>query len=170
MKSSFAFIFWGLLLAFLDFSINGFDLLPDALGFGLVAIGAARLSRHSSHFRTASSLCWFLVVAWFVGLFVSGDAAWPFRVLITTISLAMHWTLLGGVIDVATAQSRLDLAQQAASRRMAYVIILGAGMLIGFVANGRQSLLLVLIFVVPAIVVSVMVMYLIYRADRELTV
>ena len=170
MKSSFAFIFWGLLLAFLDFSINGFDVLPDALGFGLVAIGAAGLSRHSPHFRLASSLCWFLVVAWFVGLFVSGDVAWSFSVLVTTVNLAMHWTLLGGVIDVATDQSRLDLAQQAASRRLAYVIILGAGMLIGFVANGSQSLLLVLIFVVPAIVVSVMVMYVIYRAGRELSV
>jgi hypothetical protein len=41
MSTSFGYIFWGLILVILDFKINGFDLLPDVIGYVLVGIGSA---------------------------------------------------------------------------------------------------------------------------------
>lgn len=44
MRSSFNKIFWGFLLAFLDFRVIGLDLLPDPVGYFLIAAGVAGLS------------------------------------------------------------------------------------------------------------------------------
>lgn len=53
MRSSFGYIFWGLLIVMVDININGFDILPDVLGHILVATGTARLAPLSSQFVTA---------------------------------------------------------------------------------------------------------------------
>ena len=38
------FLFWGVILEFIDFRINGLDLLPDILGYTLVFVAFSRLS------------------------------------------------------------------------------------------------------------------------------
>lgn len=168
MSVYFAYIFWGLLLVFFDFNFNGFDVLPDGIGFALIGFGAAGLATRSPHFLTASSLCWLLVVAWVIEFFVSGVAGRMFGVLATLLNLAMHWTLLGGVIDVAVAHTRPDLATRAAHRRLAYVVIGVLSLTVSLLFEGSHSLLLVLLVVVPAIVVAIMIMHLIYRVGHEL--
>src|SRR5690606_14384419 len=45
--------YWGFLLTMLDFRINGFDILPDILGFIFFAIGINALLAESEHFQQA---------------------------------------------------------------------------------------------------------------------
>ena len=47
---------WGYLLAVLDFRINGFDLLPDPLGWAIAAIGLSALSARAQALRLAMVL------------------------------------------------------------------------------------------------------------------
>ena len=57
-------IFWGLVLWFFDFRLNGFDLLPDAVGLLLVASGSLGLRAGSRRFSSASTLCFVLAGLW----------------------------------------------------------------------------------------------------------
>jgi len=45
-------IFWGFLF-FFDFRIQGFDILPDIIGYWLIYIGLKELVSMSSHFAAA---------------------------------------------------------------------------------------------------------------------
>ena len=90
MASHFAKLFWGLLLVILDFKINGFDLLPDGLGYLIVAAGCGGLGRLSSRFPSARFLCFLLAIFW-LGEFVigGGDIAVIFGVALTLVHCAM---------------------------------------------------------------------------------
>jgi len=46
-------VFWGLLLAFLDLNIAGFDVLPDLIGFVLMLAGLHRLKQYGGQFAVA---------------------------------------------------------------------------------------------------------------------
>jgi hypothetical protein len=170
MRIPFAYIFWGLLIVFFDFSVNGFDVFPDGLGCLFVAHGASRLANQSSQFITTAGLSALLAAAWLVGLFISGGAAWPFSQIVMLVNLAMHWTLLGGIIEVAVSRNRPDLAARASNRRIAYTVICCAGAVLSYFAQyaGRDALPLVLLIVVPAVVIAIMVLHLVYRASHEL--
>jgi hypothetical protein len=169
MFTYFGSIFWGLLLVFLDFSINGFDLLPDVLGYGLVAGGAGGLAKHYDSFRTATSLSWLLAVGSVVVFFISDPAgARFFGLLMTGFHCALIWTLLGGVIVLATDQSRPDLAERAASRRVAYVVLTVATLLLGWLPGGVLLAPLAIVLLVAVFVVIVMILHLIHRVRYEL--
>lgn len=170
MKKHFGKIFWGLLLVILDLSISQFDLLPDGIGFALVAVGAGALTDLSPHFRTASFLSWILVVLWLIGFAVHGDAALVLSVVDTAVDCAMMWTLLGGIIQYAHARGRSDLAKQASNRRLAYVILLGGITFLSIVARGSQDLAppFAVITVVAMLILLVMILHLIHRVRHEL--
>ena len=53
MNNGFRYVFWGLVFAYFNFSVGGVGLLPDVVGFGLIAIGAYKLSAVSSDFSVA---------------------------------------------------------------------------------------------------------------------
>jgi hypothetical protein len=74
-------IFWGLFLVVLDFRINGFDILPDFLGFVLIAMGLGLLVLLDRRFLTARVLAVLLIVLSLATLLQHTDAAkaeaWP---------------------------------------------------------------------------------------------
>ena len=170
MKTYFGYMFWGLLLVILHICINGFDLLPDGLGYVLVATGCSGLTSLSPRFSTAKALCWALAILWVVGFAVRGDAGVIYGVATMVINCIMMWMLLGGIIEFARARNRIDLANSASNRRVAYVVLAVAAALLGVVARGSRdfAIPLVLIIVVSMLAVVVMILHLIYRVRSEL--
>lgn len=124
MRSSFNHIFWGLLLVFLDFRINGFDLLPNGLGYLLIALGASQLVLQSPKFGAASALSAVLILAWLCGFVVSGELAQFVGLSTMVLSVALNWFLLGGIMDVSSARNRPDLAERASQLRIAYAAVM----------------------------------------------
>lgn len=45
--------FWGYFLIILDFTVRGFDILPDVLGYGLLLAGFLYFSKLSADFKLA---------------------------------------------------------------------------------------------------------------------
>jgi hypothetical protein len=169
MSSYFGYIFWGLLLVFLDFSINGFDLLPDVIGYVLVGYGAGGLTNQHVAFRTAASLSWLLAVGSVMAFFISERSAMQFfGWLMTGLQCAQIWTLMGGVMAVTTERNRLDLAERAASRRVAYVALSGAMILLGVFPGGGLLAPVAIVLLVALLVVFVMILHLIHRVRYEL--
>lgn len=170
MAKSFGFIFWGLILVVLDFKINGFDLLPDAIGYVLVGIGAATLHWLSPKFSLAGSLSLFLAISWLVGLMVAGEAATVFGILVTAINCAMIWSLLGGIIDFAKSKERYDLAEKAHHRRIGYVAVMCGVLLLGLLAGklGGIAAMLAVVAVIAGLVIMLLILHLIHRVRYEL--
>jgi hypothetical protein len=171
MKTSFSFIFWGLIFIVINISINRFDLLPDGVGYVLIAVGCRRLAKLSPCFTTAQILSWVLAVLWLVDFIdMPRDAAVIYGLATTVVRCIMMWMLLGGIMHFAMNCARIDLAQRASNRRMAYVVLAAFAASVGLVGKGLGELAgpLVLIAVVVGLVIMVMILHLIYRVRAEL--
>ncbi|MCW1922413.1 hypothetical protein OKA05_07595 [Luteolibacter arcticus] len=166
MATRFIQIFWGLLLVVLDFQVNQIDVLPDLLGYILVALGCRGLSDASPRFSTAAILAWVLVIMAAVSIAIRGDII-PLGILYNVIDCAMMWFLLGGVIELANFRQRPDFSQRASSRRIAYVALAGLSTLLGLTGPYPGEIALAL--VIGMIVVLCLILHLIHRAIRELS-
>lgn len=172
MRGYFSYVFWGLVLVFLDFRINRFDLLPDALGWALAAHGALRLTPLSTRFFTAGCLGWMLAVIELVSI-VAANA--PLAYVAMAISCCFMWTFLGGVLDTATISQRPELARSAGTLRIWYVAIVGSGALLGMILHDSNSepasaSTLAIVLVVAGLINMVMILRLVHRAGRELPI
>ena len=174
MKTCFGFMFWGLVLVALKISCNPFDVLPHGvggLGYALVAVGTGGLASATGNFIAATSLSWLLVVASMVGMFVPSELQAVFGLVVTVLNCAMIWSLLGGIIDIATGRHRTDLAERAAHRRLIYVVLIAISTLVGVLAQavGKVAALLALPLLASVLVVMVMILHLIHRVRKELS-
>jgi len=162
-------IFWGLLLVVLDFSINQIDILPDLIGYILIALGCRGLSKVAPRFLIAANLAWLMALLAAASYVIRGNLP-GFSIVYTAIDCSMMWFLLGGVIDLANFRKRPDLSQRASSRRIAYVAIVGLSTLLGLMAESSRDFGEVLIaLVVGMIVVLCLILHLIHRAIHELS-
>jgi hypothetical protein len=163
-------VFWGLLLVILDVTINHLDILPDFLGYILVAMGLGGLTGLSMQFATARTCAWALVPIAVVAMLPSREFAVAIEFIGLALNCVMMWYLLGGIMDYSTARGRPDLAERASTRRVAYVALMCLATLLGFVAGGagRQAGLLVITVVVCSLVLVIMILHLIHRVRTEL--
>jgi len=169
MRSHFSQLFWGLLLVILDFNINGFDLLPDGLGYLIVAAGCSGLSTLSPRFSKARTLCFISAALWLIGFAIQGDIAIVYGLATTLVNCAFIWQLLGGIGEFAMDRGRSDLAERAHNRRLAYVAVMIGTTLLAFMINGsRDAGSLVVVLVVSMLILMVMILHLIHRTKVEL--
>ncbi len=110
-----------------------------------------------------------LAVLWLVGFAVRGEIALTYGLITTIVNCAMMWQLLGGIGEFARSRQRHDLAERAAHRRLAYVVIMIGSTLIGFAMSGsRNAGPLVIILVGSMLILMVMILHLIHRMKVEL--
>ena len=108
--------FWGFLLIFLDFSLTingvGFDLLPDAIGYLLVFLGARQMAEESEQFARMRPVALVLMIVGFVSLLLSPfgpielTPGWPVILAAATVplllmlDLCLLWLLVRGLQDM----------------------------------------------------------------------
>ena len=151
-------VFWGLLLVILDLSVNGLDLLPDVIGYVLVAVGLGGLTSLSEQFATAQTYARVLVPFALLTWLPLGELGWVLRLVHLGLHCAMMWFLLGGIMDYATARNRPDLAEHASTRRLAYILLT---CLVTFVGSAA-------IILVCLVALLIMILHLIHRVKTEL--
>jgi len=170
MFFSFGQIFWGLVLIIVDININHFDILPDIIGYILVAIGCRGLTTESPRFSTAGTLSWVMVIIVLLGYAVRSNAGSWFGLVSAALDCTMMWFLLGGVMDLAASRQRMDLSERASNGRIAYVAIMAAATLLGLLAQGSPgaTVFVALILVASALVLLFLILHLIHRVRREI--
>jgi hypothetical protein len=170
MFTRFGQIFWGLLLVILDLKFNGFDVLPDFFGFILVAVGCGGLVDLSRRFFTAQTLSWILAVLSLVSFAIPTELASLYGFVYLAVDCGLIWFLLGGVMEFASARERPDLRLRASNRRLAYVVLMCVGTLVGVVGQGSRdaATLMLIMFVVCFIPLLVLILHLIHRVKHEL--
>ena len=171
MRAHFSQLFWGLLVVLLDFSINGFDLLPDGIGYLIMAAGCYGLASLSLRFRTAQMLCLLLAVFWLIHFAIDGTAAMFFKYLMQVVKCVMIWHLLGGIREFALSKSRQDLARQAENRRLAYVALLVVSTILAIgIQDSPEIAPVAIVPVIALLVLIVMILHLIHRVKVELVI
>ena len=156
-------------MVILDFSINGFDLLADGIGYLIIAAGCGGLLLLSPRFVSARRLCFALAILWLFGFAVSGDIAVVYELATTVVDCIMIWKLLGGIGEFALARQRSDLSKRAHNRRFAYVVIMIVTSLLAFAMHGsRHAGPLVVVLLVSMLVLIIMILHLIHYVKREL--
>ncbi len=128
-------IFWGLLIVAIDLRINGFDLLPDGIGYGLMAWGCGGLVPLSRQFAMAQPLAWALALLWLISLAVPPKAGLVFGLAAAVVNCNLMWQLLGGMSDFANGQGRYDLGGRAMILRIVYVVLIASITLVGILAH-----------------------------------
>jgi len=157
-------IFWGLILVLLDLNISNFDVLPDVAGYILVAVGTGGLKAISLKFAIASTLSWILMFFSLLGFFVSE----AHTLALIVIDLVMIWNLLGGVIVFCEKHHRTDLAMRASNRRLAYVVMMVLGTIIGYAAADTGSATVAVMLLLILLVVLIMIIHLLRRVRNEI--
>jgi hypothetical protein len=171
MYRRFGQIYWGLLLVILDFKVNDIDLLPDFIGYILVATGARGLLEVSDRFRIVRNLSWCLAIISVANSLLFGDRSLVWELVAAALDCAMMWFLLGGVIDISSARDRLDLAEQASHRRIAYLTLMCIVTIVSLLAGGRGvGNLMAALAAVNMLVIVVMILRLIYRVRHEIAI
>lgn len=163
-------IFWGLLITVLDLNINGVDILPDFVGYMIAAMGCTALTAASRHFSLAALLAWVLLILSVFVYALSGRVLTGGRLLAMGIDIAMMWQILAGVMELAKAKGRGDLAGLAERHRKEYLLaaILGTVMAVLVSRGGLITGMMALLLWVFLSVVLCFILHLIHRVKHEL--
>jgi hypothetical protein len=170
MIARFGQIFWGLLLAFVHIRINGVEILPNCIGYGLIAVGCGGLTAVSPCFSTARLLSWMLAVLSIVSWVLPAGDATALGILELIGNCSMMWFLLGGVMALATDRDRLDLFQRASNRRVAYAVLMSLVTIAGWsgLGSGDAAVVIALLLIFCVYALLCMILHLIYRVKKEL--
>ncbi|EDL59553.1 hypothetical protein [Gimesia maris] len=164
-------IFWGLLIVILDISFNGFDLLPDGIGYLLMAAGCYGLASWSPKFLTTQTLCLVLAVLWLIHFAIHGSNAILFNFVRQVTDCAMIWQLLGGIREYTLTKERPDLARRAENRRIAYVAIMVVTFLLTLAMEGSPDASpLAIVLAIAMLITLIMILHLIHRVKTELAI
>lgn len=166
-RQSYSLFFWGLILAVLDLRLNGFDVLPDLVGYILIWLAATRISSISPAFRRVIGPTAALTVLDVVGFFATGDVVAILGHVQAVLGCVMVWLLLGAVATDCGADGHHDLVASAHNRRRWYVGITVAAYAFLFLASGSPELSTVLVVVgaIAGVIVLVLVL-LVLRSAR----
>ncbi len=187
----FILIIIGLIMTFFDFSINGVNLIPDLVGFILIAIGLSLHTTWDSSFNTARIMAFLLVFLAIPDLFeftipitpgpiqIFLTVLWPLNIVRTIVFILMNWFLFRGISAVAISQGNERLASSAMNCLWSVIIVSSISTIfssfstIFMILLGFSLLLLLMSLVITTMfilgfLVLIYQLYVLYRADQEL--
>ena len=119
-------LFWGLLFVF-DFRVQGFDMLPDTVGYILLAEGCRLLSEATARFLEARKL--FIVLAVlaipdFFPLQPGNSAGLYFVYSLATVALMLYalYVLISAIKAFAISRGDVELAVTAERRWLLFAV------------------------------------------------
>ena len=143
-------LLWGFMLIFFHIRINGFDLLPDVLGYIIVIIGLGMLASSSGKFETAKWIAIPLaVLSIFTIYVVEGDTNNVFNLfglLYGALQIMLVYFICMGIIDVSMKNNEQEMAELARSRWTLYLV-----MSIAALAS------FILLFIAPILIIAAMI-------------
>lgn len=162
-------IFWGMLCIAIDIKIEDVDvLLPDVLGFILIAVALRTLGAEDAHFRQAMP---FAIVGAVVSIpaMVPMEPIQPFAMLQTIFEVLVVWHICSGIMGLAQASGNATLAANSNSLRK-WVAAMGA-VYLGTAGLAQLSLDAVKVLIIPVglctLTIAVLTLVLIRRAAVE---
>ncbi|KAB2328541.1 hypothetical protein F7731_25295 [Cytobacillus depressus] len=128
-------IFWGLIIVLVDINIVYFDILPDFIGYIIIASGLSHLQTYSPYFSKAKIfsiiLTVFSLVTIFQGPSIPLEEFQPskkifliivFSTILGLLHLALIYFIVRGLIEMAEQEGFIRLSEMAQKRLYIYII------------------------------------------------
>ncbi len=185
-------VFWGFVLVVFDFRVCGWNLLPDFVGFVLIAVGLGDLEGVHRNFGKAQGWALALVVLALPDVVELGvpvqpgnptilvNVLWPLVLLMNGGRVIMTWFILKGVVDLAQKAGLLFFAQETSNILSFYVGVEVFGLAFAVIFHLFGAWLLTLLIfgalffalvftpVIISFILSLLVFNIYYRASKEL--
>ncbi len=168
-------IFWGFLFL-IDFRINGFDLLPDIVGYLLIFYGLGKMLSESNHFQSARNIALPLALVSILDIIqintpISSETSF-FAVLLSIVlgimNLMMVYHICHGIIDMAMKYNNTYIQRIAGQRWRIYAFVTLSIIFFTFLIFISNDLAAIL--VIPVLLASlisyVLIMDLIKKAEN----
>lgn len=174
-------LFWGVFFIMLSFRIQGFDILPDVLGYIFLASGFSALSSSSDYFRSAAKfnipMIFLSLLSIYQGTAQNGQVNFgPFGLLGIPIAIAsfilnllVFYNMFIGIQDMANKQELYPLAQEAEKRWNQYKW-LQIAMILSFILFFIPPLAFIylIVLVILAIILAIVILGFLKRCDQFL--
>lgn len=172
-------MFWGFLFLF-DFRIQGFDILPDLIGYFLFMFGLEQVINKSHYFALARKLTLPLILLSIFDLFevqvpvyrLNFDVPNLLMMLVGIIYLIsnvlMVFNITRGIAEMARFQRRYELENKSKQRWLYYLYLQMAviiSLLLALIAPMIFAVLIIPIFIL-SLIVNILMMFLMKEADR----
>jgi hypothetical protein len=171
MATGFRLLMAGVVFVMANLHIRGFNLLPDVVGFILVALGAQMLVPFADRFHIVRVFGWILVPLALLLYALPQIGVAILQVIIVILVIALVWTLLGGVRQFAGERDRPDLERHAGTYRRVYLglalVSLFFAQLVYFDAEGAGVFLTVM--AAAKIVLLAFILRLLFVVKHDLT-
>jgi hypothetical protein len=117
-------LYWGFLFIMISFKIQGFDILPDIVGYLLFASGFSNLASSSSYFSIAARYNIPMIILSFFSIYQSpvqgggvqlgplGIFSIPLAIASFVLNLLVVYNLFMGIKEMAEKQGQSDLAKE----------------------------------------------------------
>lgn len=145
--------YWGFLFILFSFRIQGFDILPDVIGYILFAIGFHRLAEQSEYFVKIKTMNSIMILLSLFSIYErpaqdGGIHINPLGIVVGLASavllIVIVYHLMMGIKDMALERERPDIEQEA-SQKWTYFLVFQIATLCTFI----------MIFIPPLFVVAV---------------
>lgn len=135
VSNGFSKLYWGFLFVMLDFRIQGFDILPDLIGYLFFMAGFSVLAAHSGYFKKAGNFNILMIVLSLFSLYEKpaqggGIQMGPFglfgvllSIAVFVIGLLVVYHLFMGIKEMAERQEKMDIYYEAEKRWNNYLIL-----------------------------------------------
>lgn len=171
-------LFWGFLFQF-DFRINGFDILPDFIGYFFIYLGLVKLENSSSFFRSAKKMAFPLIFLSMPGLIevkLQGSfSLWMLiavlvGIVVVIMDLIMVFNIFQGIGEMARSRNHTELFYKSGRRWGLYLVMTVLSCLGVFMAwlFNPIAVVLVIPFFIFSLIVFVLILAFIKEAERAL--
>lgn len=128
-------LYWGFLFIMISFRIQGFDILPDIVGYLFFASGFNNLASSSTYFITASKYNIPMIILSIFSIYQSpvqgggiqlgslGIFSIPLAIVSFVLNLLVVYNLFMGIKDIAQKQEQFGLVKESDERWNQYKIL-----------------------------------------------
>lgn len=174
-------LFWGFIFIMLNFKIQGFDILPDIVGYIFFAFGFSELASSSSYFSTAGKYNIPMIILSIFSIYQApvqgggihfgtlGILGIPFMIAAFILDLLVIYNLFAGIKDMAENIEQYDLAQESSTRWSQYLTLKFAS-LFAFILIFIPpiALLYIIVLFIAAIIITIRITGFMKRCGENL--
>lgn len=165
--------YWGFLFVMLDFRLNGFDILPDIIGYALFAAGFGMLAEESGFFVKARNYNVPMIILSLFSIYEQpaqggggiqlGPLGW-FGVVLGIVSIILGlmvvYNLFMGIKDMAARREQADIYDESHKMWNQFLILQLAGLFSFFLIIVPA---IALVYIFTLLIFSVIITFMIMR-------
>jgi hypothetical protein len=171
-------LFWGLLFMF-DFRLQGFDILPDIIGYILIFSALGNLIQRNDNFKKAREMSIPLIFLSIfniyqapqqaAGVHIGNPIAVVMGLVLTIVHILMVYHICMGIACISKEVMKLDLETLAIRRWKFYFIVQVVYSIILFLALVAPGIVLIafLPLFIASLIANILLMMLMKAAERE---